>query len=111
MIRDGFGANAHSVYVITDPGHGWLAVDTRVYPDALDYGTGFGYRSGDWAYLEEDCEAVAFLMDHPEIVRAELYRQDYPRTYAVCRQYPRIPDRLDFDAFMARRRELAGGAA
>ena len=38
---------------IIDPGHGWLAVPLDKYPDALDYGTGYGYVSPGWAYLEE----------------------------------------------------------
>ena len=55
---------------IVDPGHGWLRVDLRAYPDALDYGTGFGYediKASHCVFLEEDCEAPAFLAAHPEI--------------------------------------------
>lgn len=93
-------------YWITDPGHAWLAVSLDSYPDALNYGTGFGFldATNRMAYLEEDCEAPAFLLDHPELdaralpVHAERMRD------AACRRLPSIPDRLDYDAFMARRR-------
>lgn len=56
---------------IADPGHGWLEVSLDEYPDAIDHGTGFGYYSPHLrlVYLEEDCEAPAFLRAHSEIVR------------------------------------------
>lgn len=80
---------------ITDPGHAWLEVSLEQYPDALDYGTGWGYhdtRRG-LAYLEEDCEAPAFLAAHPEIDPRALpvYAFDFD---AACRDLPRIPERL-----------------
>lgn len=54
---------------IIDPGHGWLEVPLADYPDAIEHGTGFGYYAKDTGtvYLEEDCEAPAFLRAHPEI--------------------------------------------
>ena len=77
--------------IIADPGHAWLEVPLSMYPDALDYGTGFGYLSDGVAYLEEDCEAPAFLKAHPEIDRSTLIYSpmddDWPG-----RRLPRIPD-------------------
>lgn len=53
---------------ITDSGHGWLEVSLRDYPSATKYGTGFGYldKCMGFIYLEEDCEAGAFIADHPK---------------------------------------------
>ena len=56
-----------NVYWIDDPGHAWLAVNMAEYPRAVNYGTGFGYRDTQYVYLEEDCEAPAFLADYPEL--------------------------------------------
>ena len=103
--------NAYDVYWITDPGHAWLAVDVRKYPDAVDYGTGFGYSGEDWIYLEEDCEAPAFLIDHHELDSRSMFVQDYPRTDAIVRFMPKNEDRLDYDAYMARRRAMREATA
>lgn len=79
---------------IMDPGHGWLAVPLAEYPDALDYGTGFGYYDTHQAvaYLEEDCEAPAFMRAHG------LTRDDLAVRYEsgdwAGRRLPRVPDRM-----------------
>ena len=79
---------------ISDPGHGWLAVPLDEYPDALDYGTGYGYwdRSRAVAYLEEDCEAGAFMRAHgltrDDVAVTHLDR-DWPG-----RGLPRVPNRM-----------------
>ena len=93
-------------YWITDPGHAWLAVSLDSYPDALNYGTGFGFldATNRMAYLEEDCEAPIFLYDHPELDGAALPVYAERTRDAACRRLPRIPDRLDVDAYHARRR-------
>ena len=77
---------------ISDAGHGWLAVPMGSYPDALDYGTGWGYvdRAAGVAYLEEDCEAPAFMRAHGlsrDDVRVEYVDGDW-----TGRSLPRIPD-------------------
>jgi hypothetical protein len=48
---------------INDAGHGWLEVSLVTHPEAINYGTGFGYIDTDREkiYLEEDCEALAYL--------------------------------------------------
>jgi hypothetical protein len=79
---------------ISDAGHGWLAVPMDTYPDALQYGTGWGYvdRAAGMAYLEEDCEAPAFMRAHglgPDDVRLEYVYGDWPG-----RGLPRLPERM-----------------
>jgi hypothetical protein len=75
---------------ITDPGHGWLEVSLVEYPDALVHGTGYGYNAGNgMVYLEEDCEAPAFLKAHPEIDRSSIKSKYYDDDCFV-RDLPRI---------------------
>lgn len=55
---------AEDLIFISDAGHGWLKVPLE---KGLPFGTGYGYMDKTFAYLEEDCEASAFLKAHPEI--------------------------------------------
>ena len=62
---------------ISDPGHGWLEVPmgTIRYLGIEHKISGFSYRKGDMAYLEEDCDAPTFI---------DAYRNRYgarPRFY------------------------------
>jgi hypothetical protein len=89
---------------ILDAGHGWLEVSLHAFPDALDYGTGYGYhdpRAGV-AYLEEDCEAGAFIAGHGLDDKAGRWTVlDYSMTGtgdAPCRHLPRIPARYALPA-------------
>lgn len=95
----------HGVYWIGDDGHGWLAVSLEAYPVAMDYGSGYGYMDDTHVYLEEDLEAVAFLMDHPQIKQAngrgELAEKQYLGD-APIRRLRRNYDILDTAAFSAR---------
>lgn len=77
---------------ILDTGHGWLMVPLADYPDAIKHGTGFGYISPDYAYLEEDCEAGSFLRAHPEIDHQGIPVEHLPGEWAGRRSMPRIPD-------------------
>lgn len=47
----------------SDPGHGWLAVPLPllVRLDLLDKISTYSYLRGQWAHLEEDCDASVFL--------------------------------------------------
>jgi len=95
----------HSVYWIGDDGHGWLAVNLETYPQALDYGTGFGYLDNRYVYLEEDMEAVAFLMDHPQLMGANRRGMLAEKQYlgdAPIRRLGRNLDMLDQEAYRAR---------
>ena len=80
---------------MTDAGHGWLEVSLTEFPDAENYGTGFGYLDESYGviYLEEDCEAGAFLKAHPE-ARERIYEDNYNGESAV-RRLPRNKARLD----------------
>jgi hypothetical protein len=80
---------------LTDAGHGWLEVSLTQYPDAVEYGTGFGYldAQGQVIYLEEDCEMGAFLRAHPE-ARERIYHENFDGDSAV-RRLPRNEARLD----------------
>jgi len=97
----------HAVYWINDPGHAWLAVDLDAFPEARNYGTGFGYKHGKWIYLEEDLEAPAFLEGYPQLAHASRAGQLAAKSYdfdAPCRWYNNNEPRLDTEAYFARRR-------
>lgn len=49
--------------VISDAGHSWLEVSLDQFPNAVQFGTGYGYKNGDTIYLEEDVEMPQFLGD------------------------------------------------
>jgi hypothetical protein len=97
----------HGLFWIEDPGHAWLAVDTRNFPDALECGTGYGYRRGDFVYLEEDLEAPAFLENHRDLAAHDRAGHLATRRYdfdAPVRHYSANSERLDVAAFLERRR-------
>ena len=97
--------DTHGLYWITDPGHAWLAVDLDAFPQAREYGTGYGYQHRNWIYLEEDLEAPAFMMNYPQIAHASRAGQLATKSYdfdAPCRRYNRNQDRLDTAAHYAR---------
>ena len=41
---------------IEDSGHAWLEVSLSEYPNAVDFGTGFGFLGNGFIYLEEDMD-------------------------------------------------------
>jgi hypothetical protein len=47
----------------SDPGHGWLEVPYRalVTLGITNQITSYSYRKGEWAYLEEDLDALTFI--------------------------------------------------
>lgn len=45
---------------IVDPGHGWLKVPLADLPEGFEP-TEYSFRDGDFAYLEEDCDAPSFV--------------------------------------------------
>lgn len=86
---------------VEDPGHAWLRVDLREYPDALESATGYGYWAGKTAvYLEEDVEAVDFLKRHPEIDQGSIPRAYVDRFDRSRRES--LPRNLTYDQFVAR---------
>ena len=79
----------------TDAGHGWLEVD-RADLDALDIAhkiSRYSYEKGARVYLEEDCDAAAY-MDAAKaagwvLTMAEKYNDESP-----IRNYPRYQARV-----------------
>lgn len=53
----------HKFTMFTDPGHGWLVATLSQLRDAgvYDKVSSYSYKSGELAYLEEDCDAGLFL--------------------------------------------------
>lgn len=47
--------------VFCDPGHAWLKVRRDLVRSLGVEPSRFSYQRGDWLYLEEDCDAGAFL--------------------------------------------------
>lgn len=45
---------------IIDPGHGWLKVPLADLPAGFEP-TQYSFKDGDFAYLEEDCDAPSFI--------------------------------------------------
>jgi len=100
--------NTQPLHWMIDPGHAWLAVDLDTYPTARDYGTGYGYKHGRWIYLEEDIEAPAFLLDHPDAAAEHASGALTVRRFdfdAPCRNYNNNEDRLDIEGYLERDRE------
>lgn len=48
---------------IVDGGHGWLKVDVKKFPFAKQFADGYGYKRGNFVYLEEDCQAPKFIAE------------------------------------------------
>ena len=46
---------------ISDGGHGWLRVDRATYDRSGVQASTYSYQDDDYVYLEEDCDAPAFL--------------------------------------------------
>ena len=84
---------------ITDAGHGWLEVSLADYPDAPEYGTGFGYQDVPHGviYLEEDCEMGAFLRAHPE-ARDRITHTNYDGS-APIRRLPHNEKRMVWPSY------------
>lgn len=94
---------------VSDPGHGWLRVVLKEYPDALESATGYGFWAGTGhtaVYLEEDIEASDFLERHPEI-RWEDIPQGHVARFDRNVREP-LPRNLTYEQYVARQRAHAG---
>lgn len=80
-----------------DPSHAWLKVSLSQYPQAILFSTGFGYISPDkkYVYLEEDCEAPAFLRS-VGVDSLTLEEKVYPKGRAPLTNYEHAPRLADF---------------
>jgi len=63
-----------------DPGHGWLAVERKELKrlGILEKISRFSYQQGEWVYLEEDCDATAF------VVAKKANNEEYKITTRTC---------------------------
>ena len=52
---------AKSYIYFNDPGHGWLRVPLTDLEPVKTLISGYSYRKGKYAYLEEDSDAFVFL--------------------------------------------------
>jgi len=93
-----FHQRTRDAYWIEDPGHAWLAIRVQAFPWSTDYGTGFGYRSPGWIYLEEDLEAPRFLEAHPELDGPSLPVVLFRDYESPVRRFRRNEDRLEVGA-------------
>lgn len=78
----------------SDPGHGWLRVDLAsakaVGLEPKDFST-FSYAFGNWLYLEEDCDAGAFIYAYTaKHGRTPDIKNHHSNHNSVIRNYPRI---------------------
>jgi hypothetical protein len=51
------------VSFVYDAGHGWLCVDSRECPEALQFASRFSYVGGGQVFLEEDEDASKFIQE------------------------------------------------
>ena len=87
---------------ITDAGHGWLAVSFAELADigaAIDDFSNYSFinRGAQTVYLEEDCDAPAFIAKHPK--RQSDFFRTLPETHLtdssdrnLVRRCPRLGD-------------------
>ena len=77
----------------TDPGHGWLEVSLEelVRLGIADDITAFSYQQGDKVFLEEDCDAGAFIKAKEALGEAveivEKYKENTPIRGYACFQF------------------------
>jgi hypothetical protein len=76
----------------TDPGHGWLRVK-RADIDTLGIRnqiTEYSYVKGDWAYLEEDCDAGTFMEAAKKAGWEVEIKQSHTNSRSFIRRLPRF---------------------
>ena len=78
----------------TDPGHGWLEVS---FADMTELGltpadfSQYSYRSGEYAFLEEDCDAPVFLDAYTQIKGVKPnFRDVHTNSDSIIRTYKRL---------------------
>jgi len=73
----------------TDPGHGWLAVE-RAELQRLgieDQISEFSYEQGETVYLEEDCDASAFIQAKKDNGEEFLHEEQNTNEESPIRSY------------------------
>jgi hypothetical protein len=76
----------------TDPGHGWLEVPVaKIFQFGIqDQISGYSYRNGDTAYLEEDCDANLFIQSLKSFGGEFNYREKSSNAESFIRNMPRF---------------------
>lgn len=78
----------------SDPGHGWLRVDLASVRAAGLEPSSFSqcsHQYGPWLYLEEDCDAGAFIYAYTaKTGRTPNIKEHHSNHDSVIRNYPRI---------------------
>ena len=72
-----------------DPGHGWLKVPIGLLRELGIESriTAYSYRRGDFAYLEEDCDATTFVKAMEERGRVVEWDDHSSNRESVIRSY------------------------
>lgn len=72
-----------------DPGHGWLKVSLA---ELKSLGienriSAYSYRQGDWAYLEEDCDAGIYIEVMKKFGKEVLLNEHHTNQQSRIRSY------------------------
>jgi hypothetical protein len=81
----------HEIRYITDPGHGWFEVPVDlIWQLGIEQKiTAYSYRRGEFAYLEEDCDAFTF--DQAMKAQGLAYAlKELHQEQTMIRNYPRF---------------------
>lgn len=85
---------------ISDPGHAWLKVPHALLAELgiADQITSYSYSRGDFAYLEEDCDASRFVAAMNAAGREFKFRErNSPHRPSRVRNYATYRPRLTLD--------------
>ena len=78
---------------IADPGHAWLKIPRTAYDASNVHASPCSYRDAEYVYLEEDCDAPAF-MKAADIVDWYIPRREFPQQQRYSERHPRDLERL-----------------
>ena len=72
-----------------DPGHGWVKVPKKVLEKLgiADKITAYSYQRGEFAYLEEDCDASTFVLAMREQGIEPVFVESYSDNSSKIRNY------------------------
>ena len=75
----------------TDPGHGWLEVSKTLIRALGVKPSAYSYQRDDMAYLEEDCDAYAFMeAAKAKGIQIQIQSHNEPMRDSWVRSLPRI---------------------
>lgn len=75
---------------VQDPGHGWVAAQAEQVRALGVTPTPYSYQDGETVYLEEDCDAPAYLRALTRAGIAYSIREVHTRGDAWIRRLPRF---------------------